>query len=297
MAVLDARGIDALNTVPQSLPAAIVWMLGAVVALTTMAVAGRELAEVISIFEIMFFRNLICLIIIVVLVWQSGQRQFATQRLPLHGLRDTIHFAAQAGWYYGLIHLPLSEVFAIEFTAPIWTAILATLFLAERLTAVRIAGTLLGFIGVLIVLRPGIAVIDPAALVVLGSAMGFGMMFVITRSLASSDTALTILFYMNLVQLPLSTALMLPDWVVPPVDLWPWIAVTGLAGLASHYCFARAFALADAARVAPIDFFRLPVAALVGYLLYQEPTSMLVWLGAAVIIVGNLMNLQSDRAR
>ena len=286
-----------MNTVPQSLPSAVIWMLGAVVALTAMAVAGRELAAVISVFEIMFFRNLICLGIIVVLLSRSGRHLFATQRLPLHGLRNTIHFVAQAGWYYGLIHLPLSEVFAIEFTAPIWTAILAALFLAERLNAIRIAGTLLGFLGVLIVLRPGIAVVDPAALAVLGSAMGFGVVFVITRSMASSEEALTIFFYMNLVQLPLSLAFMLPDWVAPPQELWPWILVTGLSGLASHYCFARAFALADAARVAPIDFVRLPVAALVGYLLYQEPTSLFVWLGAAVIIVGNIMNLRGDRKK
>ena len=286
-----------MNTVPQSLPGAGIWMLGAVVALTAMAVAGRELAAVISVFEIMFFRNLICLGIIVVLLSRSGRQLFATQRLPLHGLRNTIHFVAQAGWYYGLIHLPLSEVFAIEFTAPIWTAILAALFLAERLNAIRIAGTLLGFLGVLIVLRPGIAVVDPAALAVLGSAMGFGVVFVITRSMASSEEALTILFYMNLVQLPLSLAFMLPDWVAPPQELWSWILVTGLSGLASHYCFARAFALAEAARVAPIDFVRLPVAALVGYLLYQEPTSLFVWLGAAVIIVGNIMNLRGDRKK
>lgn len=270
-------------------------MLGAVVALTTMAVAGRELAAVISVFEIMFFRNLICLAIIVVLVWRAGHHLFATGRPVLHGFRNTMHFAAQAGWYFGLIHLPLSEVFAIEFTAPIWTAILAALFLSERLNKVRIAGTLLGFVGVLIVLRPGIAVVDPAALVVLGSAMGFGLMFVITRYMASSEAPLTILFYMNLVQLPLSFLLMLPDWVAPPQALWPWILLTGLGGLASHYCFARAFALGDAAKVAPVDFVRLPVAALVGYLLYQEPTSLFIWLGAAVIIVGNIMNLRGDR--
>ena len=285
-----------MNIVPQSLPGAIIWMLGAVVALTALAVAGRELAEVISVFEIMFFRNLICLGIIIALLSRSGWHLFVTQRLPLHGLRNTIHFAAQAGWYYGLIYLPLSEVFAIEFTAPIWTAILAALFLGERLNAIRILGTLLGFIGVLIVLRPGIEVVEPAALVVLGSAMGFGMMFVITRSLASSEEALTILFYMNLVQLPLSFAFMLTDWVVPPQNLWPWILVTGLGGFASHYCFARAFALADAARITPIDWFRLPIGALVGYLLYQEPTSLFVWLGAAVIILGNFMNLRGGRS-
>lgn len=282
---------------PSGLSRAVIWMLGAVVALTAMAVAGRELAAAISIFEIMFFRNVICLVLIVLLVWRSGWHLFATRRLPMHGFRNLLHFAAQAGWYFGLAHLPLAKVFAIEFTAPIWTAILAALFLSERLNAVRIVGTLLGFVGVLIILRPGIVAIEPAAFVVLGSAMGFGMMFVITRSLASNEDALTILFYMNLVQLPLSFALMLPEWTTPPQSLWPWIALTGLGGLASHYCFARAFALADAAKVAPVDFVRLPVAAIVGYLLYQEPTSLFVWLGAAVIIVGNIINLRGDRAR
>jgi drug/metabolite transporter (DMT)-like permease len=281
----------------ESLSRAVLWMLGAVVALTTMAVAGRELAAVMSIFEIMFLRNVFCLAIVVTLLLRAGPHLFKTRRAGLHVLRNTVHFGAQAGWFFGIVHLPLSEVFAIEFTAPIWTAILAAIFLSERLNTIRILGTLLGFTGVMIILRPGIAVIEPAALAVLGSAMGFGLMFVITRSMASSETPLTILFYMNLVQLPLSFALMLPDWVMPPVAFLPWVLATGLAGLASHYCFARAFALADAARVAPIDFIRLPLAALVGYLLYQEPTSVFVWLGVTVIIVGNIMNLRGDRGR
>ena len=282
---------------PLGLSHAVLWMLGAVVALMSMAVAGRELAVAMPIFEIMFFRNAICLTIVVALALQAGRHLFKTRRAGLHGLRNTIHFAAQAGWHFGLVHLPLSEVFAIEFTAPVRTAILAALFLAERLNAIRILGTLLGFVGVLIILRPGIAIVDPAALVVLGTAMGFGAVFVITRSMASSEAPLTILFYMNLVQLPISFALMLPDWVAPPKAFWPWILVTGLAGLASHYCFARAFALADAALVAPVDFVRLPLAAFVGYLLYQEPTGLFVWLGAAVIIVGNIMNLRGDHGR
>ncbi len=269
--------------------------MGAVLSLIAMAVAGRELATEISIFEIMFFRNAICLGIICLLVMRYGGHLFRTRRLRLHGFRNVVHFAAQAGWYFGLINLPLSEVFAIEFTAPIWTAILAALFLAEPLTRNRTFAILLGFVGILIILRPGIEIIDPAAFVVLGAAVGFASTFVITRSMASSDKPLTILFYMNLVQLPLSFMLMAPDWVLPSGHLWPWVIVTGLAGLSSHYCFARAFALADAALVAPIDFIRLPLAAFLGYVLYQEPTSLFVILGAAVIFAGNILNVRADR--
>ncbi len=278
-----------------SLAGAVGWMMGAVVSLTTIAVAGRALATEISIFEIMLFRNIICLIIICALVMRQGGHLFRTRRPRVHGIRNVVHLAAQGCWYYGLINLPLSEVFAIEFTAPLWTAILAALFLAERMNAMRVAGTVLGFAGIMIILRPGVAIIDPAAFVVLAAAVGFAATFVITKSLTDSEAALTIVFYMNLIQLPITLVLALPDWVAPSPALWPWVLVTGLAGLGSHYCFARAFALADAGLVAPIDFIRLPLAVAVGYLLYQEPTSMFVFLGAAVILIGNYLNIRGQR--
>jgi len=279
----------------QSLPRATLWMMGAVISLIAMALAGRELAAEISIFEIMFIRNIFCLAVVSVLILRYGGHLFKTGRWRLHGFRNVVHLGAQAGWYYGIVHLPLAEVFAIEFTAPIWTSILAALFLAEGLTAKRTFATLLGFAGILIILRPGIAIIEPAALVVLAAAVGFASTFVITRSMASSEKPLTILFYMNLVQLPLSVALVQADWVMPSAALWPWVVVTGLAGLGSHYCFARAFALADAGLVAPIDFIRLPLAAILGYFLYREPTDAFVLLGAAVIFVGCLLNARGER--
>ena len=175
-------GSDKEGVMRQSLTGAVMWMLGATSSLIAMALAGRELAAEISIFQIMFFRNAICLVIVCVLIMRHGGDLFRTRRLGLHGFRNVVHFGAQTGWYYGLVRLPLSEVFAIEFTAPIWTAILAALFLAERLTARRAFATLLGFAGTLIILRPGIAAIEPAAIVVLASAVGFASMFVITRT-------------------------------------------------------------------------------------------------------------------
>ncbi len=279
----------------QSLSGAVLWMLGATSSLIATAVAGRELAGEITIYEIMFFRNAICLAIVCVLIMRYGGHLLKTQRLGLHGFRNVVHLGAQTGWYYGLISLPLAELFAIEFTAPIWTAILAAIFLAERLTPRRAFATLLGFAGILIILRPGIAIVDPAALIVLAGAVGFASTFVITRSMASSETPLTILFYMNLVQLPLTLGMALPGWVLPSAPLWPWVAVTGLTGLSTHYCFARAFALADAGLIAPIDFIRMPLIAIIGYFLYQEPANIFVFLGAAVIFAGCLLNIKASR--
>jgi len=279
----------------QSLTRAVLWMMGAASSLIGTALAGRELSAEISIYEIMLIRNAFCLAVICVFIMRHGGHLFGTRRLGLHGFRNVVHFAAQTGWYYGLVQLPLSEVFSIEFTAPIWTAILAALFLSERLTARRSFATLLGFAGILIILRPGITSIDPAAFVVLGSAVGFASTFVITRSMASSEKPLTILFYMNLVQLPLSLTLALPDLVMPSAPLWPWVVITGLTGLSTHYCFARAFALADASLIAPIDFIRLPAGAAIGYLLYQEPVNLFVILGAAVVFTGCLLTIRSGR--
>ena len=270
-------------------------MMGAVVSLLAMALAGRELTAEISIFEIMLFRNVICLAIVCPLAGFHGTRLFTTKRIGLHGFRNVVHFFAQSGWFYGLAFLPLAEVFAIEFTGPIWTAILAALFLAERVTARRLAGILLGFIGILIILRPGVALIDPAAFAVLAAAFGFAVTFVTTKSLTTSDRPLTILFYMNLIQLPLSLVPAVSYWVTPSLHLWPWVMVAGLAGLTSHYCFARAFALGDAGTVAPIDFVRLPLAVAIGFVVYQEPVDAYVFLGAVAIIVGNTLNIRGRR--
>ncbi len=280
-----------------ALTAAVLWMMGAVVSLTLMALAGRELATEITIFEIMFFRNALCLAFILAVLPRFGWQLARTAQPGLHGFRNITHFAAQAGWYYGLIQLPLAEVFAIEFTAPIWTAILAALFLSERLTRLRSSGVLLGFAGIVIILRPGLAIIDPAAFAVMAAAIGFASTFVITKFMTTSERPITILFYMNLIQLPISLALWAADWVTPSLELWPWVLVTGLAGLGTHYCFARAFALADAGIVAPIDFVRLPLAVALGYLIYSEPVDVFVFLGAAVIFTGNLLNLRSQRPR
>ncbi|MDP6708990.1 MAG: DMT family transporter, partial [Alphaproteobacteria bacterium] len=186
-----------------SMAGAVAWMMGAIVSLTAMALAGRELSAEISIFEIMFFRNAICLAIVSVLVAYHGRELLRTQRLALHGFRNVVHFGAQFGWFYALAFLPLAEVFAIEFTAPLWTAILAALFLSERLTAIRVGGIVLGFVGILIILKPGVAIVHPAAFAVLGAAIGFASTFVITKSMITDQRPLTILFYMNLIQLPL----------------------------------------------------------------------------------------------
>lgn len=276
---------------------ATLWMAGALASFMAMAVSGRELSAELSTFQILFFRSLIGLGVISLLLSRYGWLQARTRRLGLHAVRNVAHFGGQYGWFYGLAFLPLAEVFAIEFTVPVWTAVLATLLLGERFTAARRVAVALGMIGVLLIVRPGIDVVHPAAVAVLLSAIGYATSHTLTKKLSGSETPLAILFYMTLIQLPLGLVPAAFDWATPSAAMWPWLVLVGLTALTAHYCMVRAFALADAMVVVPLDFLRLPLIALVGFLFYGEQIAWLVFLGAALILAGNLVNIRAERRR
>ena len=271
------------------------WMLGALCFLCGMAISGRELSVELNSFQITFLRSVICLAVILAVLCLVGFDKVRTRQKKLHVARNFIHFGGQTGWLYGVAILPLAEVFAIEFTAPIWTAILATLLLKEKLTGSRTIAIVLGFAGILIILRPGIAVVQPAALVVLFAAFCFASTYVFTRHMSGSESPLTVIFYMNLVQLPMGLVASIPGWTLPSLDLWPWMVLLGISGLGSHFCFAHAFRYADAAVVSPLDFIRLPLIGVVGLMFYNEPWDPLILIGGAVIFSGNLINLWNER--
>lgn len=262
------------------------------VSLILMAIAGRELSREISVFQTLFFRSFICLALVLPVLAAQGWHLAASRLWRLHILRNVMHYGAQYGWFFGIAFIPLAEVFAIEFTAPIWTAILAALFLRERLTPLRIGAIALAFSGIVVMLRPGLAIVDTAALVVLASAVGFGATYVITKRLTRNERPVTILFYMHFIQLLLGVVPAAWVWVWPSPELWPWVAAVGLSGLASHYCLARAVALADASVVAPMDFIRLPLIAIIGFMFYDEPVDVFVFIGALLVLSGNLANIR-----
>ncbi len=284
-----------MRTEPRQRPyLATLWMAGALISISGMAIAGRELSSELNAFQISFTRSFLCLFSLLILLTVVGFKKVKTQKLKLHIFRNTIHFGGQTGWLYGVALLPLAEVFAIEFTAPIWTAILATILLKERLTRYRAASILIGFIGILIILRPGLQIIQPAALVVLFATVCFASTYVFTRYMSSTESPLTIIFYMNLVQLPIGLVTSIPDWNTPSLELWPWALLLGLTGLASHFCFAHAFKHADASVVSPLDFMRLPLIAFIGFSFYGEGWDFLILFGGTIIFGGNLLNIYSE---
>jgi drug/metabolite transporter (DMT)-like permease len=271
---------------------AVGWMMGSLASFTAMALAGRELGSVMSTFELMTIRSVIGLAIISGLLCIFGWHHVRPNRLWLFGIRNSIHFGAQYLWFVGLTLLPLTEVFAIEFTQPIWVTVIAVLFLGERLNAARLLALALGIVGILVILRPGIELLQPGALVILGAAVGFAISISVTKYQLRQASPLAIVFYMALMQTPMGLIPALADWVVPTAAHWPWLVVAGVTGMSAHYCLARALSLADASLVIPMDFLRLPLIAVLGFLIYGEGVDMWVAAGAILVCTGNYLSVR-----
>jgi drug/metabolite transporter (DMT)-like permease len=280
-------------------------MLGALASFTTMAIAARELTLGMSVVQALFFRSLICVIVLMPFAVIGGGgpfRKIATQRPKLHLARNTIHYFGQLGWVYALSLLPLAAVFSIEFTVPIWTAILAAIFLGEGFTRWRVIGVVMGFIGILVIVRPGPEMLEAAeaslaTLAMVGAAVLYAATFVFTRHMAQTESPLAIIFWMNLIQLGIGIIPALLLWVDPEPESLPWIVLIGLGGLCSHWCVAHAMRHADAAVVAPMDFIRLPLIAVIGYVFYNEPWNPFILIGGVIIFAGNMVNLWGERRR
>ena len=270
------------------------WMIGAILSFVLMATAARELSSALNAIQILFWRSLTGALLMPILLSFFGWHHIKSKRPGLQVLRGGIHFIAQYGWFFGITMIPLAHVFALEFTAPVWTVIFASIFLSERLSLGRLLSVGAGFIGVLIVLRPGLQTIEPAAVIVLGSAALYAITYVMVKTLTKTDSPLCIMFFMSLVQLILAFLAVTFDWAVPSMDLWPWIILVGASGLSAHYCMAQALSKSDAATVMPIDFFRLPIIMVVGYWLYSEGVDPWVFVGAFIIFVGNYSNLRYE---
>jgi drug/metabolite transporter (DMT)-like permease len=277
----------------------VLWMSGMVLSLAAMAVSARQLLPHMGTFELLFFRTGIAWLIVLAFALPSGPAGLAalmTRRLGLHVWRNGLHLLGQAAWVYSLSMLPLATVFAIEFTSPIWTAVLAMLLLGERLNRGRGVMLALGLVGVLVILRPGLGVFQPASLVMLTGSFLFAVQFIATKQLSSTESPLGLLFWMSAVQTPVCLVVAWPDWSAPGAVDVPWMIAIGVGSFTAHYCLMRALKLADAMVVVPVDFFRLPLIAVVGAVFYAEPFDPAVFLGAGLIFAGVYYSLARERA-
>jgi drug/metabolite transporter (DMT)-like permease len=270
-------------------------MAGWLTLMLIVAVAGRETTRELNVFQIMEVRSVLGFLMLVPLLHAGGGLAAMKTARPLqHVVRNLIHYAAQLGWFFALTLIPLGQVVAIEFTMPIWTALLAASFLGERINLAKTLAIALGLIGVAIIVRPSTSGVDPGQLIALAAAVGFGTSIAMMKSLTRTETTLRIIFWMLVIQ---SAAGLLPSlysWHWPSAWVWGWLVVIAFCGTFSHYCMARAMLYADATVVVPMDFLRVPLTAAAGWLLYAERLDAFTVLGAALILAGNLLNLRSS---
>jgi drug/metabolite transporter (DMT)-like permease len=280
-----------------SLYEAALWMAGWLTATLAMTVAGRELGHDIPVFVLMLLRSLIATAILGPIVLAQGNIRARFSQIRLHVVRNIIHYGAQYAWFSALLLIPLGEVISIEFTTPMWVAILAALFLGERLGGFKAAAIGLGFAGILMIVRPGLSPVGLGHVLALAAALGFGVSIIFTKFITRRDTALTVIFLMFAIQSVIGLVPAFLTWKWPEAQNWWWVAVVGLAGTFSHFCLSKALSLGDASIVMPMDFLRVPLTALLGFWLYHEGLDAYSIAGAALILAANTVNLVKARAR
>jgi drug/metabolite transporter (DMT)-like permease len=269
-------------------------MAGWLALMLIVAIAGRETLRELNVFQVMEVRSILGFLMLYPMVHRHGG--FAAMRTarPLQHIgRNLIHYAAQLGWFFALTLIPLGQVVSIEFTMPIWTAILAASFLGEHMTAAKIAAIVLGVIGVVVIVRPAAGEINPGQLIALAAAVGFGISIAMMKSLTRTEKTLAIIFWMLVIQSAAGFFPALYFWRWPSAYAWGWIVVLAFCGTFSHYCMARAMLHADATVVLPMDFLRVPLTAVAGWLIYSERLDIYTVLGATLILTGNLLNLRA----
>jgi len=271
------------------------WMGLALLSFALLAVSARQLLDTMGAFQILFLRSGVGLAMILAYALPRRPGFAHTTRLPLHLLRNLFHYGGQVCWITAIGLLPLAVVFAMEFTTPIWAAVMATMFLGERLNRGRIVAIALGFAGILVILRPGSMPIAPEILVPLAAAVGFAVSVTATKGLTRSDPPVTILFYMLLIQLVLGAVPAGLTWQPVAAGDLPWLVVVAVTGLSAHYGMTRALQQADATLVMPMDFLRLPLIAVVGLVFYREALDPAVLVGAAMIFSGSYYSLSRER--
>ena len=269
------------------------WMAGWLTAMVVMAVAGRAATRTLHVFQIMEMRSLIGFVLLWPLIHAGGGvRALGTARLGQQVARNAVHYAAQFGWFFALTLIPIAQVVAIEFTMPIWTALLAVTFLGERLSAARVVAVALGVVGVAVIVRPGVDHVDPGQLIALAAAVGFAVSVILVKSLTRTDSAVTIVFWMLVVQSAIGAVPALIVWRTPTAAVWPWVLVIALCGTYSHFCMTQALRHAEATMIVPMDFLRVPLSAVAGWLVFGERIDAFTIGGAALILFANLLNLR-----
>ncbi len=275
-----------------------IWMLGAVASFASMQIAGRELSGEHDAIAIMLYRGVVGVILMLPIALAFGGIKSITTRRPVgHLVRNAVHFLGQFCWFYGIAHLALADVTALSSTMPIFGVMLAVAFLGERLTLPRLIVILCGFVGVLMVVRPGLVPLEIATGITVLGALCYAISIVMVKALTATEPPLRIVFYMMAMQCGFAFVLTGDDVALPTLAEAPWVVIVGISGLTAHYCMARSVSIADASVIMPISFLQLPSMAMVGFAFYGEGLNPYTLGGGGLILGATYLNIIWSRRR
>ncbi len=263
-----------------------VYMLASTVFFATMHACVRFVSAEVHPFEVTFFRNLFGFFALLPWLIIQGLEPLRTRRIGLHFARAGTNVIAMLMFFMALSMTPMVQVQALAFTAPLFTTVLAALFLKEVVKIRRWLATLVGFIGALIIIRPGIQPIDAGALLTLASAAVWAVTMIIIKQLSRTDSAFTITAYMVILMTPMSLVAAVPVWTWPNPTQLGWLAACGVTGTVAQFLMAQAFRSADTSVVLPLDFMKVVWGALIAWLWFGELVGIWTWVGAVIIFIG-----------
>jgi len=262
-------------------------MLGSTLFFGLMAVVIRLASESLHTFEIAFFRNFFGLAAALPLLLKHGSGLLKTEQLPRYFFRCVIGVVSMFCGFWAIGHLPLAQAVSLSYSTPLFVTIAAVWWLGEHVRARRWAAVVLGFIGVLVIVRPGSADFTAGTLVALSAAVLSGLVSVMIKQLSRTEPADRIVFYTTLLWVPLSLGPALFVWQWPHGITWLWVVAAGVLGTGGHMLWTRALKLGDVSALTPISFMQLPVVALFGFLLFGEKLDRWTVIGAAIIFTAN----------
>lgn len=265
---------------------AVAWMAVSTVFFGLMAVWIRLASKQLHPFEIAFFRNLFGLVFALPLLVKHGPSLLRTDKLRFYVLRCLIGICSMLAGFWAIVNLPLAQAVALSYATPLFVTIGAVLVLGEVVRARRWTAVLIGFIGVLVILRPGTDFNQGAWIAVLSAALS-GSVAISIKVLSRTEKPDAIVLFTTLIWVPMSLLPALFVWQWPQGIIWLWIVLAGMFGTLGHLCWTRALRMADASFLTPISFLQMPLVVAAGYWLFAEPMDAWVIAGSLIILAAN----------
>lgn len=273
------------------------WMIASCGFLAALSALGRHISQFdVDPMQIVFCRLLFAWMCMLPWLLHRGIGSIGTSQIKLYLVRAVFSMCAMSTWFYALALIPIGEVTALSFAAPLFTTVGAALFLGEVVRLRRWTATLIGFAGALIIIRPGLVEMSAGSWFALASAVFMGTSALIIKTLTKGDDPWTVVFISHLIMIPIALVPALFVWTWPTFEVWLFLMATGPVAVLGHLFLTKAFSVTDVSNVAAVDFSRLPFAVLIGWLAFGELTDIWTWVGALVIFASSFYIVRREQA-